>query len=176
MFWYYFVSLFNFVIMKFKKLALDFYRALSKLPNWGKVMALASVASLFCAIHPVVKPINDLTYNHNRLYVNEKGKLDLYLYPSVSKEFPNEYININRKPCAGDNVVILRERLNPKGEIFMFYNPRVSGGTAWKKCLNSYLKNRQRKKMALSFVFSASLCLGSFPGLIKRMLELIPRK
>ena len=162
--------------MKFKKLALDFYRALSKLPNWGKVMALASVASHFCAIHPVVKPINDLTYNHNRLYVNEKGKLDLYMFASVSNEFPNEYININRKPCAGDNVVILRERLNEKGEIFMFYNPRASGITVWRKNLNNYLKNRQRKKMAVSFLFSARLCLGSFPGLIKRMMELIPRR
>ena len=40
--------------MNFKKLVLDFYRVLRNLPNYGKVLALASVATLYVAIHPTV--------------------------------------------------------------------------------------------------------------------------
>ena len=111
--------------MDFKKLTLDFYRAVRRLPNYGKVMAAASVASLYLAINP-----------------------------AVHEEFNN-----------------------PKGEVFLLYN--VTNRMQYKEwivALNKYLKNRQRKKMTLSFLFCAGICFSSDPDLIRRLRALIPKK
>ena len=163
--------------MDFKKLTLDFYRAVRRLPNFGKVMAAASVASLYLAINPAVHEILDVAYNFNTFCQKPDGTLGFRLYPSVSDKYPNEYINSSKELEAGDNIVVMREFNNPKGEVFLLYN--VTNRMQYKEwivALNKYLKNRQRKKMTLSFLFCAGICFSSDPDLIRRLRALIPKK
>ncbi len=140
-------------------------------------MAAASVASLYLAINPAVHEIKAVAYNFNKFCKAPDGSLGFRLYPAVSDKYPNEYINSSKELEAGDNIVVMRELNNPKGEVFLLYNvTNRMQYKEWIAALNKYLKNRQRKKMTLSFLFCAGICFSTDPDLIRRLRSLIPKK
>ena len=166
------------IVMNFKNLVLDFYRILRKLPNYGKVLALASVATLYVAIHPTVTEPKMVHRHYNRV-IEKDGKLDFKLTPMFIKKFPknSEYINTGTKPHLGDEFVVLKTDEEDGSHKYYLYR-HVFGHniTEWKAAIVKYRKSEKRRRMTESFLYSISLCLGSYPGLIRRMLNLIPKK
>lgn len=167
-----------FIVMNFKKLVLDFYRVLRNLPNYGKVLALASVATLYVAIHPTVTEPKAIHRHYNRV-IEKNGKLDFMLPPMFITKFPknSEYINTGTKPHLDDQFVVLKTDEKDGSHKYYIYR-HVFGHNLneWQASIMEYRKQEKRRKMTTSFLFSISLCLASYPGLIRRMLNLIPKK
>ena len=166
------------IIMDFKKLVQDFYRIVRNLPNYGKILAVASVATLCVAIHPTVTGPKAIHRHYNRV-IEKNGKLDFMLTPMFITKFPknSEYINTGTKPHLDDQFVVLKTDEKDGSHKYYIYR-HVFGHNLneWYASIMEYRKKEKRKKMTASFLFSISLCMASYPGLIRRMIKLIPKK
>lgn len=159
--------------MNFKKLVQDFYRILKTLPNYGKVLAVASVATLYVAINPSVKWPTVMGYEYN--WVRERdGKMVYALRTKLAaNQKPTTYVNTGTKPHPGDEIVIIK--VHDRKKPYFFRHEFGKGYRRWEEAIYDYRKSQKRKRMIVSFLFSTGLCLASYPGLVRRMLALIPK-
>lgn len=166
------------MLMIFSKLMDDFYCILRNLPNYGKVMAMASLATLYLAINPMYETPVAIYGQYNRV-VERNGKLDFTLPPMFVKKFPQdaEYINTGRKPQPGEEFAIIKtDEKDGSHKYYLYKHAFGHSHSEWKATIKEYRKTQSRKKMTASFLFSVGICLASYPGLIRRMLNLIPKK
>lgn len=165
----------DFKSIEFKKLVMDFYRAFLKLPNYGKVLALASIATLYLALFPSVKKPIMRKYEWNRIELNEDGKKVFLRKSAIAKDgVPSYYVNSDQKPKPKDTMVILD--VIDDDTPYMYKEVRGSMPWHWMDAVYEYKKSAKRKKMAASFLFSITLAMASYPGLIRRLWNLIPKK
>lgn len=164
--------------MGFKKILSDFYRILRNLPNYGKIMALASVATLYVAINPTIEKPQLLHWHYNKV-IEVNGKNEFRLTPMFVKKFPRnaKYINTGTKPHPGEEFVIIKtDEKDGSHKYYLYRHVFGHNYSEWMTCIESYRKTEKRKKMTASFLFCAGICLASYPGLVRRMLSLIPKK
>lgn len=165
----------DFKSIEFKKLLVDFYRAFLKLPNYGKVLAVASIATLYLAIFPSVKQPIMYKYEWNRIELNEKGEKVFLRKSAIAKDgVPSFYVNSSQTPKPKDTMVILD--IIDDDTPYMFKEERGTNVFDWVEAVYDYKKSAKRKKMAASFLFSITLAMASYPGLIRRLWNLIPKK
>ena len=159
--------------MNFKKLVQDFYRILKTLPNYGKVLAVASVATLYVAINPSVKWPTVMGYEYN--WVRERdGKMVYALRTKLAaNQKPTTYVNTGTEPHPGDEIVIIK--VHDRKKPYFFRHEFGKGYRRWEEAIYDYRKSQKRKRMIVSFLFCTCLCLASYPGLVRRMLALIPK-
>lgn len=166
--------------MDAKRLINAFYRILQKLPDSGKILALVSMTTLYCAYNPPVdKPNwNDMHYAY--FFLEERNGKVVYGWHGSEKVLdehvtyvPTHYINTRAKPKAGDAVTVYYFLSGDKN--LYLKNNYVQNKASLYSLITDDKKNEKRKRMLVSFIFSSSLCLFSYPGLITGLIKLIKR-
>jgi len=157
-----------------------FYRIIRKLPIAGKIMALASMTTLYYAINPSVKDFDyfDPRWAYEKLVeVNGKLKYSGLNWPQRYHKrityVPDHYINTSEKPKVNDRVVIVYLNEEDKEKKLYLLNLKYDCDIMhWHKMILEDKKSEKRTKLLFMFVFSAGISLGSYPGLIDRLLSL----
>ncbi len=144
-----------------------------KLPLWGKITAISSLATLCVAIHPVVEEPGRLSYHINGIK-KEDGQLKFVVRSMFTDEFPEEYINTSDDPKATDMVIILREKGDDR--VYFYRDEPGKRYEDWHQAVWDERKKDQRVSMIISFLISMGLTIGSYPGVIGRLLDLVPKK
>ncbi len=164
----------KFLIMnKVKAIFADLARVYKLLPFWGQSLLLASMVSWYVAVFPTVDEPKHLTYQINGIAQTEDGEVRYSYLSRFTDEFPDEYINTSASPEVGDMVIILREK--GEDEVYFYRDEPGKKYPDWRNAVWDYKKDRQREVMVASFLFSISIALASYPGLITRLWDLIPK-
>lgn len=162
------------IVKASKGLKAYFYAVLKVLPPYAKIMALASVATLICAVYPTVPDLGYVAYSFNSLQEID-GKIVYSMNPQWGEkdEVPDYYVNLSRKPKVGDHVIQLKPQKGD-GTVYLCYHEYGHYYDEWVESLYASEKARKRRKMYLSFLMSASICLFAYPDLVRRMAKLVP--
>ncbi len=159
-----------------------------KLPLWGKLSVLASLGTLALAINPPVDKPFRLTYQING--ITERDGHIGYTYASTfTNMFPDEYINTSDAPAVRDMVIILKE-VTPEmaqdrdlydkvinsddTEVYFYRDEKGKRYDDWLQALWDHKIEGARMKYTFAFLLSVSASLVSYPGLIRKLLNLIP--
>lgn len=166
--------------MDAKRLINAFYRILQKLPDSGKILALVSMTTLYCAFNPPVEKVNFRDMRYAYFFLEERNGKVAYGWHGTDKVMeehvtylPNHYINTRAKPKARDAVTAYYFLSGDKNVYLR--NNNVKTKSDLYSLITADKKNEKRKRMLVSFIFSSSLCLFSYPGLITGLIKLIKR-
>ncbi len=153
----------------------EIVRVFKTLPLWGKLAVMSSLATLTVAIAPTVPNPARLIYRFDSITV-KNGNLVYTGGYFFTDKFPDKYINTSMDPEEGDMVIILRERDAERNDVYFYRQERGKRYEDWHQAVWDYKKKQQRTSMTMAFMLSMGLAIGSYPGLIRRLLELIPRR
>ncbi len=162
---------------------------LLKLPLWGKMAVIGALGSLALAILPPVDKPFRLTYQING--ITERDAHAEYTYASTfTNKFPIEYINTTDVPKVRDMVIILKE-VTPEmaqdrdlydevinsddTEVYFYRDEKGKRYDDWLQAVWDYKKDAARLDAIFAFLTTTSIALASYPGLVRRLISLIPR-
>ncbi len=144
-----------------------------KLPLGGKITAISSLATLCVAIHPVVEEPGRLKTAINGI-VERDGVVQYAYRTTITDELPKEYINTSDDPKVTDVVILLREKGDDR--LYFYRDEPGKRYEDWHQAVWDERKKDQRVSMIISFLISMGLTIGSYPGVIGRLLDLVPKK
>ncbi len=143
-----------------------------QLPVLGKLTAISSLITLAIAIHPTVEEPGRLAYQINGI-VERDGVVEYAYRSTFTDKFPDEYINTSADPKVKDMVIILREKGDD--EIYFYRDTPGKKYDDWHQAVWDERKKEQRVNMMIAFMVSMGLTIVSYPGVIRRLLELVPK-
>ncbi len=144
-----------------------------KLPLWGKITAISSLATLCVAIHPVVEEPGRMAYAINGI-VERDGVVEYAHHTNFVDKLPDVYINTTDDPKVTDMVILLREKGDDR--VYFYRDEPGKRYEDWHQAVWDERKKDQRVSMIISFLISMGLTIGSYPGVIGRLLDLVPKK